>query len=268
MGGSGGTPPRGAAVLVRRVRPRCLLRVTSCTSCAARTLPRHLRTFRGRYLSDTTSMPPPPAPRPRAEPGPLGSARDPSFELWATKHVPACEATLVVAKKRWMSFGSGSRAGTRRGGPASPRVLLIVGPPGSGKGAAVRFVAREFGRASCTSERAPVPTLWDEHKHANAFADGVAGSLAPAYSSSRRLRRVRAERRLRAARVRRRRGGAGPSAENVRSNFSGSTATAGTTMHGTEARQAALRNQSSPCCWWRTCPSAAARTSTGARSSF
>jgi len=133
-------------------------------------------------LSDTTSMPPP-APRPRAEPGPLGSARDPSLELWATKHVPACEATLVVAKKKldvlreWLAGWDAPRRD-----PASPRVLLVVGPPGSGKTAAVRFVAREFGRG-VHEWRAPVPTLWDEHKHANAFADGRAGSLAPAYSS-------------------------------------------------------------------------------------
>ena len=159
---------------------------------------------------------PPPAPRPRAEPGPLGSARDPSFELWATKHVPACEATLVVAKKKldvlreWLAGWDAPRRD-----PARSRVLLIVGPPGSGKSAAVRFVARA-GRG-VHEWRAPVPTLWDEHKHANAFADGVAGSLAPAYSSKSTLHRRRAEG-VRCAPLACVAGaGAGPSAENVRS---------------------------------------------------
>ena len=161
---------------------------------------------------------PPPAPRPRAEPGPLGSARDPSFELWATKHVPACEATLVVAKKKldvlreWLAGWDAPRRD-----PVSPRVLLLVGPPGSGKSAAVRFVAREFGRG-VHEWRAPVPTLWDEHKHANAFADGVAGSLAPAYSSKLDDFAAFVQRASRYAPLACVAGaGAGPSAENVRS---------------------------------------------------
>ena len=108
-------------------------------------------------LSDTTSMPPP-APRPRAEPGPLGSARDPSFELWATKHVPACEATLVVAKKKldvlreWLAGWDAPRRDPAR----SPRVLLIVGPPGSAfeRGGALRGARVRPGRARVARPRA------------------------------------------------------------------------------------------------------------------
>ena len=134
-------------------------------------------------LSDTESMPPP-APRPRAEPGPLGSARDPSLELWATKHAPTSEATIVVAKKKldvlreWFAGWDAPRRLS-----TTPRVLLVVGPPGSGKSAAIRLVAREF-RRGVHEWRAPVPTLWEEHKHAHGGADwGTNASAAPAYSS-------------------------------------------------------------------------------------
>ena len=136
-------------------------------------------------LGDVESMPPP-APRPRAEPGALGSARDPSLELWATKHVPTSEATLVVAKKKldvlreWLAGWDAPRRD-----PKSPRVLLVVGPPGSGKSAAIRFVANEFGR-DVHEWRAPVPTLWEEHRHAHGGADGRtknAPGSAPAYAS-------------------------------------------------------------------------------------
>ena len=66
---------------------------------------------------------------------------------------------------------------------ASPRVLLVVGPPGSGKSAAIRFVAREFGRG-VHEWRAPVPTLWEEHKHAHGGPDwGTDAYTAPGYSS-------------------------------------------------------------------------------------
>ena len=135
-------------------------------------------------LGDAESMPPP-APRPRAEPGALGSARDPSLELWATKHVPTSEATLVVAKKKldvlreWLAGWDAPRRD-----PKSPRVLLVVGPPGSGKSAAIRFAAREFGR-DVHEWRAPVPTLWEEHRHAHGGADGrtTNATTAPAYAS-------------------------------------------------------------------------------------
>ena len=215
MGGSGGTPPtrrsprkKGAPAVPGAGNIMHLLRRADPPSAPANV---------SGDLSDTTSMPPP-APRPRAEPGPLGSARDPSFELWATKHVPACEATLVVAKKKldvlreWLAGWDAPRRD-----PVSPRVLLLVGPPGSGKSAAVRFVAREFGRG-VHEWRAPVPTLWDEHKHANAFADGVAGSLAPAYSSKLDDFAAFVQRASRYAPLACVAGaGAGPSAENVRS---------------------------------------------------
>ena len=55
--------------------------------------------------------------------------------------------------------------------PGAPRACVLVGPPGCGKSAALRLVARELGRG-VREWRPPAPTLWEEHKHA--AAPGVA----------------------------------------------------------------------------------------------
>ena len=80
------------------------------------------------------------------------------------------EADIVVAKKKLDALREWLRACDR---PGAPRVVLVVGPSGCGKTAAVRLVAAEAGR-DVHEWRPPVPTLWDEFKHAN--APGVAYS--------------------------------------------------------------------------------------------
>ena len=180
-GGSGGTPPKRRSP--RKKAAPAAPGAGNIMNLLRRADPPSAPANVSVDLSDTESMPPP-APRPRAEPGPLGSARDPSLELWATKHAPTSEATIVVAKKKldvlreWFAGWDAPRRLS-----TTPRVLLVVGPPGSGKSAAIRLVAREF-RRGVHEWRAPVPTLWEEHKHAHGGADwGTNASAAPAYSS-------------------------------------------------------------------------------------
>ena len=100
-----------------------------------------------------------------------------SLELWATKYPPTSEATIVVAKKKldvlrewlkaWEVEQPSAGGGNANYKSVNPRkVLLLVGPPGSGKSAAVRFIVSEAKR-KVHEWHAPVPTLWEEHKHLN-----------------------------------------------------------------------------------------------------
>jgi cell cycle checkpoint protein len=78
----------------------------------------------------------------------------------------------VVAKKKLDSLRDWLK-GCDTPCNGTPRVVLLVGPPGSGKSAALRLVAAEAGRG-VHEWCAPTPTLWSEFKHAN--APGVAYS--------------------------------------------------------------------------------------------
>jgi len=98
-------------------------------------------------------------------------AIDSSLELWSTKHPPTSEGTIVVAKKKLDTLRAWLRAwevppmaSTTEESPNAPKVLLLVGPPGCGKSAAVKLIANEQGR-EILEWKPPVPTLWEEHKH-------------------------------------------------------------------------------------------------------
>eukprot|EP00850_Spirogloea_muscicola_P012072 SM000077S21546 [mRNA] locus=s77:137539:141808:+ [translate_table: standard] len=71
--------------------------------------------------------------------------------LWLDKHLPVQPRDLAVHHKKVH---------------AGCRVLLLTGPPGAGKTAVVRVLARAVG-LEVAEWVTPVPTLWHEHKHRN-----------------------------------------------------------------------------------------------------
>ncbi|KAL6765939.1 Rad17 cell cycle checkpoint protein-domain-containing protein, partial [Haematococcus lacustris] len=84
--------------------------------------------------------------------------------LWADKHRPQSEAQLAVQRKKvaelrkWLEW---QLPGNRRS--HQPCMLLLTGPPGSGKSAAIQVLAECVGY-EVLDWRAPTPTLWDEHR--------------------------------------------------------------------------------------------------------
>ena len=203
-GGSGGTPPRGA-VLVRRVRPRCLARVTSCTSCAARTLLGTCERFGGSERHDVD------AAAPRAE-----TARG----AWAARFGarPVLRAVGDEARPRVRGHARGGEeeagcpSGVARGlGRAAARSRVAArsatsGPAGERqeRGGALRGARVRPGRARVARPRAHAVGRAQarERVRGRSSWESRAGVLVQA----RRLRRVRAEGvQVRAARVRRRR---------------------------------------------------------------
>ena len=121
-------------------------------------------------------------------------------QLWADKHAPGCVADLAVAKKArvaprcfcmrllrgsalfvpssnqkldqvadWLRIQAASSGGVRGG-----RALVLTGPSGAGKSTAARLLAAAAGM--CVVEWAPpVPTSWQEHRHASAQGGGGGG---------------------------------------------------------------------------------------------
>eukprot|EP00899_Mesostigma_viride_P010168 jgi/Mesvir1/19152/Mv01175-RA.1 len=106
------------------------------------------------------------------QPTPSSAARD--AQLWVDKYTPN-EVELAVAKKKvqeikaWMEKelqrleGAASASHPADAGGSS-HVLLLTGPPGSGKTAAVRALAASLG-VDVLDWDIPVPTLWEEHVH-------------------------------------------------------------------------------------------------------
>ncbi len=110
--------------------------------------------------------PPPPPPPPEQQP---------AAELWADRHAPRVPADLVVHRKKveevraWLAAQAAALAGAAPA-PRS-RALVVAGPPGCGKSAAVAALAAEAGFA-LAEWRPPAPTLWEEAAYARGGAAG------------------------------------------------------------------------------------------------
>lgn len=75
-----------------------------------------------------------------------------SSALWVDSHEPRLSAQLAVHKKKveevrhWLEK---TDASLQLGLPPTPRMLVVSGPPGSGKSATLRVLARELGFELC-----------------------------------------------------------------------------------------------------------------------
>jgi cell cycle checkpoint protein len=109
------------------------------------------------------------------EPPPQQQLQQPAPELWADRHAPRIPADLVVHRKKveevraWLAAQAASLAGAAPA-PRS-RALVVAGPPGCGKSAAVAALAAEAGFA-VAEWRPPAPTLWEEAAYAHGGAAG------------------------------------------------------------------------------------------------
>ena len=256
-------PPRGA-VLARRPRPRRLSRVTSCTCCAAWTLPRHPRTFRIW------------ATRNRCRPLRRDRARSLGRSVRRATRPSSCGRRSTSPRPRprswwrrrsWTSFASGSRAGTRRGGIRNRRAFCSSWAR-RGAARARRYGSRRASSAgTCTSGARPCrPCGRSTGTRTEARTDGrqtrpPRQRTRPSSTISRRSCRERRD-------TRRSRASPAPARRRRRRRRARSTepATKRDRKRHALVNNTTRTNANSPFCWWRTCPSAAARTSTAARS--
>lgn len=80
------------------------------------------------------------------------AAAEAEGELWVDKHAPHSSAELAMHKKKveeirqWLEQADAS---LQLGLPPSPRMLVLSGPPGAAKSAALRTVAGELGFELC-----------------------------------------------------------------------------------------------------------------------
>ena len=84
-----------------------------------------------------------------------------SKNLHLTKIPSRSEADIVVAKKKLDSIREWISNSEQ---PGASRIMLITGPSGSGKSAAVRLVAAETN-LELHEWCAPVPTLWEDFRY-------------------------------------------------------------------------------------------------------
>lgn len=84
--------------------------------------------------------------------GPESRAQPTITLMWADKHSPTTSAELAMHKKKvdeirqWLRLADAS---LQLGLPPTPRMLVLSGPPGSGKSSMIRVLSHELGFEVC-----------------------------------------------------------------------------------------------------------------------